>query len=99
MYEIKSDRLGFIGSKEDCMQKIKGFNQEIRKIEVFKGNYDRPTDWPTNRQTYMRAHREFTLPIMMNKTYWLHRVDKYLEKKIKHEWEVKGEEETGDWGI
>ena len=32
LYAIKGDLLVFIGSKEDCMQKIKGLNQEIRKI-------------------------------------------------------------------
>ena len=47
------------------MQKIKGLNQEIRKIYAFIGNYDDgPTNQTTDKRTMdTRAHREVTLPI------------------------------------
>ena len=39
MYAIKVNLVGFIWSKEDCMQKIKDINQNIRKKKAFLRNY------------------------------------------------------------
>ena len=45
MYVIKRDLLGFIGSQEDCMQKIRDLNQELKKSSAFKPFQDRRTDF------------------------------------------------------
>ena len=64
VYAVKRD-LEFIGSKEDCMQKI--------KRHIYLGKYDRQT------LTNMRAHRGVTLPIRENnrqiETGWIINVE------------------------